>query len=365
MTTRREFLGQATVAAVATGAMTGADADDTPSGSHQAAVNTASLLKTYKIPHTDLTVSRLAFGCAMIGWDWSSPDFADKTAPIIRTAYEQGVTFFDLADVYGNGNAERALGNVLRQSPGVRHKIVVQTKCGDRLKDGTSLDNSYEHIVRSAAGSLSRLGIEHLDLLLLHWPDSLVQPDEVARAFDELKRSGKVRYFGVSNHSPMQIEILQKSVKQPLVTNQIQLGLMHWFVLPNGWKAFATHADEGVATLDYCRVHNIQVQAYSPLKSDNFWAPPSLLNPPPDASPEIKAAVQLLADLSRKYDATPAAIMLAWLLRHPAGTVPIMGATKAEHVVQGCVADRIELTRAEWYSLLAAAARIQPPPKVA
>ena len=355
MSTRRDFVLQTaaaiTVAAAASRCAVSATEPPGPMAGRQ--------LKKYRIAHSNLTVSRLAFGCAMLGWDWSSPDFSTKTVPIIRTAYEQGITLFDLADVYGNGSSEIALGKLLQQSPGLRTKLVIQTKCGDRFAEGDSVDNSGQHIITSVEGSLQRLQTDYLDILLLHWPDSLVQPQEVADAFDRLKRAGKVRNFGVSNHSPAQYEILKQHVHQPLIANQIQLGLMHWSVPTQMPKASLTHADEGVATLDYCRAHDIWVQAYSPLKSDNINNPPNLLNPPSSAPPAVSDAVQLLADLAKKYDATPAAIMLAWLLCHPAGITPIIGATKAEHIIEACAADRIDLTRVEWYSLLDAATKIQ------
>jgi predicted oxidoreductase len=330
-------------------------------GAHPSELSAKTLMNTYRIARTDLIVSRLSFGCAMLGWDWSSSDFAARAIPIIQSAYDQGINFFDLADVYGNGSSEAALGKVLGQSPGMRHQIVIQTKCGDRFKEGRTVDNSRERIVSAVEGSLMRLGTDYLNLLLLHWPDSLVQPEEVAEAFDHLKHSGKVLYFGVSNHSPLQYELLRKYVRQPLITNQIQLGLMHWYVEAQSLKASLTHGDEGVATVDYCRVHDIWVQAYSPLKSESAGNPPSLLDPPANATREVKEAVNLLDDLTRKYSATPAAIMLAWLLRHPAKITPIIGAKTTEHVAEACAADRIELTRVEWYTLLAAASKIQAP----
>ena len=314
-----------------------------------------------KIPRTDLTVSRLAFGCAMLGWDWSSPDFVARTVPVIRTAYDQGITFFDVADVYGNGSSETALGEVLKESSGLRHKVVVQSKCGDRFKDRSTIDNSREHILTSVEGSLRRLGTDYLDILLLHWPDSLVQPEEVAKAFDELKHSGKVRYFGVSNHSPTQYELLQKYVRQRLIANQIELGLLHWCFIPRGGKASFVHADDGVATLDYCRLHDIWVQAYSPLSADDIGNAPNVFNPPTNAPAATQEMAKLLGDLADKYKANRAAVMLAWLLRHPADITPIVGTTKAQHLVDDCVADKIELTREEWYSLLAAATKFRFP----
>jgi predicted oxidoreductase len=315
-------------------------------------------MRVAKLPRTDVTASRLAFGCAMLGWDWDSPDFVTKSVPIIKTAVDQGITFFDTADVYGYGKAETALGEVLKASPGLRAKLIIQTKVGDRFREG-EINNSYEHIMAAVAGSLERLGTDHVDGLLLHWPDSLVNPEEVAKAFDELKHKGKVRYFGVSNHNPYQIELLQRIVRQPLVVNQIQLGLMHWYSEPPVEKGFLTHGFEGVISVDYARAHDIQIQAYSPLKTDNIGSLTTLLKPPVDATPEVQRAAQILSDLGKKYQVSVAAVMIAWLLRHPAGIVPIIGATKSEHVVENAAAAHVELTRLEWYSLMNAAAAIQ------
>jgi len=358
MSTRREFLTQAAVATV----MTSAAAAPVAVAESKAAPATATTgkpagpMKTYTIPHTDLVVSRLAYGNAMIGSDWNSPDFIAQTVPVIRAAYEQGITFFDTADVYAHGKSEEALGQVLKDIPGSRHRLVIQSKSG--IIEGGAIDSSREHITSAVEGSLKRLGSDRLDILLLHWPDDLVQPQEVAQAFDDLQRAGKVRYFGVSNYSPAQIELLRTQVRQPLVINQIQLGLAHWYTEASPSKGAITHGAEGVATLDYCRTHDIQVQAYSPLKAESVGKPPNLLNAPADAPAEERAAAQALQDVARTHDCSPAAVMLAWLLHHPAGIVPIIGATKAEHVIDNCAADRIELSRAEWYALLRAAAKI-------
>jgi predicted oxidoreductase len=354
MSTRREFLTQtaaAGVAAIAAQEVAKAQPEDAIVGQP---------LSTIAVPHTDLKVSRLAFGCAMLGVDWNSPEFLDKTVPVVRAALNGGIRFFDLADVYGYGKAEQALGEVLKRFPSLRHQVVIQTKCGDRFIDGGVVDCSRKHIQRSAEGSLTRLGTDYLDLYLLHWPDALVEPDEVANAFDDLHRSGKVRHFGVSNHNPFQIELLQKVVRQPLVTNQIQLGLAHWFVTPDPEKMSFTHSIDGAANLDYCRMRGIQVQAYSPLKADGIEKPPNLLNPAADATPAVKTAAKLLADLAAKNDVVPAAVMLAWLLHHPAGIVPIIGATNPKHVIEACAAVSVRLNRDEWYQLLSAATAIQP-----
>jgi predicted oxidoreductase len=359
MSTRREFLTQAAVASfVASAAAAPAAATESKADPATASAGKpAGAMKTYTVPHTDLVVSRLAYGNAMIGSDWNSPDFIAETVRVMKAAYEQGITFFDTADVYAHGKSEEALGQLLKDIPGSRRQVVIQSKCS--MREGGVIDSSREHITEAVEGSLKRLGTDHLDILLLHWPDSLIEPTEVARAFDELHRVGKVRYFGVSNYSPYQIELLRKHVRQPLVANQIQLGLAHWYTDTGAAKGAETHGAEGVVTLDYCRLQDIQVQAYSPLKSASVGKPPNLLNPAADVSAEVRKAVDALADVARSHDTSPAAIMLAWLLHHPAAIVPIIGATKVEHVIDNCAADRVQLSRAEWYSLLRATAQIE------
>lgn len=331
-------------------------------------------MKTCKIPHTDLTVSRIAYGCAMLGgWDQEpiNANVISKAARTINTAYDSGITFFDHADLYSFGKSEEVFGRALKQSPGLREKITIQSKCGQyfsagwRPGDPILVDLSREHIVRSVEGSLKRLGIEHLDILLLHIPDPLAQREEIAAAFDELHSSGKVRYFGLSNYIAAQIELLQKFVRQPLVANQIHLGLAHPHAIADGMEitmsvrsgspkmlSSAYAGIVGSGTLDYCQLHNIQVQAWSPLRGD-------LLKPPADAAPEIKQTAQLLADLAKEKNATPSAVALAWLLRHPARIAPVIGASSLEHIVENCAADDIALSRQEWFALFASAAEIQ------
>lgn len=326
-------------------------------------------MNTYKVPHTGLVVSRIAYGTAMLGSAHHSSDFIAKTVRAMHTAYDNGITFFDLADVYGAGRSEAALSELLKQLPGLRDKIVIQSKCGLRLPDGwipgdplgvgaITADLSREHIVSAVEGSLERLGTDHLDILLLHLPDPLAEPEEVAQAFDHLKGSGKVRYFGVSNHNPVQIDLLRKYVQQPLVANQIRLGLAHYFPIA---ERQAEGRFTGVGALvDYCRLHDIQVQAYSPLRGGNASDTPVLVDPTADASPELKQVAQVVADIAKTHNTTAGAVMLAWLLRHPAGIVPIIGASKPEHVIDNCVADRVDLSREEWNTLFYAAAAIQP-----
>jgi len=365
MSTRREFLTQTAAATLLTSAAPPLSSSSTAAQEPKAGASTpakaAAPMQTYTIPHTDLVVSRLAYGCAMIGLDWTSQDAAARTVSAVRTAHEQGITLFDTADIYGHGKSELALGEVLKGSPGLRHHLVIQSKCG--IGEAGSIDNSREHIASAVEGSLGRLGTDRLDILLVHWPDNLVEPEEVAKAFDDLHRAGKVRYFGVSNHSRWQIELLQKHVRQPLVINQIQLGLAHWYTEAGPSKGAITHGDEGVAGLDYCRAHDIHVQAYSPLKGANIGKPPNLLDVAPDAPPEVSKAAQALQEVASNHAASPAAVMLAWLLHHPARIAPIIGATKTEHVIDNCAADRIQLSRLEWYSLLRAVSQIETQPQ--
>jgi predicted oxidoreductase len=338
-------------------------------------------VKTYAIEHTDLTVSRIAYGCASLGgWNKGVVDAETvRTAErLVRTACEIGITLFDHADFYGFGNGELAFGEVLKRAPGLRDRIVIQSKCGQLMpgdpepSDPYRVDLSRAHILEAVEGSLRRLHTDHLDILLLHTPDALMEPQEIGEAFEALKASGKVRYFGVSNHTAGQIARLQKQVGEPLVVNQIQLGLGHSHpivdgleftvevgqdigqVMGGGPKAqFANNclAPAGTGTFDYCCLHDIQVQAWSPLRGD-------LLAPQPSSPPRLRRAAELVAEIAARKGVTPAAIALAWLLRHPAGIVPVFGTMSAEHLVENCRADEVELSRSEWYALLAATGQL-------
>jgi predicted oxidoreductase len=333
-------------------------------------------MKTYKIANTDLAVSRIAFGTASLGGEWdkqpvSQDTIADATR-IIHTAYDNGITLFDHADIYGFGKSEAAFGEVLKASPGLRSKIVIQSKCGIRWEDEPQsgdprrMDYSRDHIVSAVEGSLRRLHTEHLDILLLHHPDPLIQPEEVAHAFDSLKREGKVRYFGVSNHTPIQLELLRKYIRQPIITNEVSIGLanpglitegndstLELFGLREGAERTAG-AVVDTGTIDYCRLNGIQVQAYSPLRGVPFKAPPA------DATPQAKQLWTVLDDLAKDRNSTPASIALAWLLRHPASIVPITETKNPEHLIDNCTAYRINLTREEWYRLWIAALGVPP-----
>jgi predicted oxidoreductase len=238
--------------------------------------------------------------------------------------------------------------------------------------DPYRVDLSRMHIIESVEGSLKRLCTDHLDILLLHVPDALMIPEEIGEAFEELKRSGKVRYFGVSNYSATQIARLQKKISERLIINQIQLGLANShpivdgmeFVLEVGQdvrevmggsgKSEFANAYTGISsagTFDYCCLHDIQIQAWSPLRGD-------ILSPLSANSPRIKRTGELLAEMAAQKGVTPAAIALAWLLRHPAGIVPVFGTSSPEHLVENCEADSVILSRKEWYALFTVAGQL-------
>ena len=309
-------------------------------------------MKTYPLSPTNFHVSRIAYGCMNLG------HVEDKTAAdLVAGACAQGINFFDHADIYAGGKSEAVFGRVLQQSPGLRDRIILQSKCGIRGSntpqpgDPGRYDFSYEHITNSVNGSLQRLQTDHLDILLLHRPDALAEPAEVARAFHDLQRAGKVQHFGVSNHTGAQVALLQKYLDQPLVANQLQLSLLHAHLIDDGVAANISarpHAAAG-GTLDDCRLHNILVQAWSPLDKGKLIAPPA------DAEPHIQTTAALVSQLATAHGVSREAIALAWLLRHPAGIQPIVGTTKIDRLIAGCQADAVALSREEWYHLFIAA----------
>ena len=332
---------------------------------------TSRYMKKLRVPHTDLSVSCIAYGCAnLAAWNTNSLGGEDKrrAAQLIHTALEQGITLFDHADLYAFGKAETLFGEVLKASPALRQKIVLQSKCGQVFSPDFQwgkpiyVDLTRQHIETSVEGSLKRLGTDYLDILLLHAPSTLIKPDEVAAAFDQLHRDGKVRYFGVSNYGPSQIQLLKTSVGQPIVANQIHLGLgcPQAFVdgteftveLAQGGGGSGCRSATTAGVLDYCRIEDIQIQAWSPVRGD-------LLSLRADPAPELEALVHKLAGMAKSKQTTPAALALAWLLHHPAGIVPITGSGTPEHISENCTADRITLTGAEWYGLLAAAVELK------
>lgn len=318
-------------------------------------------MKTYILPTTTLGITRLAYGCMQIGGGWNhdalTADVRTRATKVVAAALEHGINFFDHADIYCYGKSETVFGEIMRELNVARDSIVLQSKCGIRFPgqpnagDPERFDFSYEHILYSVENSLRRLQTDYLDILLLHRPDALVEPQEVARAFDELQRAGKVRYFGVSNHTWAQIELLKKFVKQPIVVNQVEVNLLHADLIDDGmFFNTSPRAYTGIGgTLDYCRANDILIQAWAPVANGLLFAPPD------DAETKVKRAAGLIAQFAQMKGTSKEAIALAWLMRHPAGIQPILGTTKPERVAASCRVDEVELSREEWYALLKAA----------
>lgn len=313
------------------------------------------------MPNTEFLVSRLAFGIGMFASGWQRADYPARTLAAIRCAYEAGINLFDTADVYANGASEQALGEFIGKSAHIRDTLIIQSKCGLQVSSDWEpgqpvssarmrVDLSCRHIVTAVESSLKRMRTDRMDVLLLHSPSPLMEPEEVAKAFDALKGGGKVVHFGVSGYNAMQIELLQRSVDAPLVANQIWVGLGHCA------PVIEQSGHGGI--VDYCRLHEIQVQAFSPLKCGGIFEQPVLLDSSLESSAEIRALARMLKEMAQTHAVTPAAIMLAWLLRHPAGIVPVIGASTATHITENCAADRLQLSDDEWQTLTEAAALI-------
>ncbi len=308
----------------------------------------------FSLPHTESMVSRIAYGCLAIGRQPCDDVRArETTTRILEAALSCGINFFDHADIYANGRSEELFGDVLRQDPSLRDQMIVQSKCGVRFegdpKDTSPgrYDFSYDHIVTSAEGSLRRLRIDQLDVLLLHRPDPLIEPDEVARAFDDLYRDGKVRCFGVSNFNAGQMALLQQSLSQPLVVNQLEISLLHHYLINENVVFNQTESVQAGTggTLDYCRLREIRVQPWSPI------ARGKIITPSANAAETTQAVARQLAIDAQTHQTSPEAIALAWLLRHPARLQPIIGSTNLQRITNCCKADAIELSREQWYTL--------------
>ena len=318
-------------------------------------------MKHYQIANTDLSVSRIAYGSMGLGKNWDqtplSDDLKNKANDLVKAAYEHGVNHIDLADIYAWGKSDAAVGYALEQDPGLREKLVLQAKAGiiiganPDFGQPSRYDYSYEHLTEGVAGTLERLGTDYVDILAFHRPDPLVDLDEVARAAEYLSKQGMVRYFGVSNHSPLQIELLKKALGVPLVVNQLELSLPHHHLISRGILVNQTAATfvNAEETLEYCRLNDITIQAWSPVAGGKLFKTGA------DTPENVKATQKLLTELAEEKETTQEAIALGWLLRHPAGIQPIVGTTNLERLADSVKADEVELSRKEWYRLLEAA----------
>lgn len=306
-------------------------------------------MKRQMLGNSMLEVPAVAAGCMRIhALDESQVD------EYIHTCLELGISFFDHADIYGKGSCESLFGRVFEQTEFRREDIILQSKCG--IVPGVMYDFSKEHILQSVEESLRRLRTDYLDILVLHRPDALVESEEVAEAFDILEGSGKVRHFGVSNHTPMQIELLKRYVKQDLLVNQMQLSLPFSNMIAAGLEANmltdgAVNRDGSV--LDYCRLHDMTLQAWSPFQYGFFEG----VFIDSDQYPELN---QVLGDLAERYGTTKTGIATAWILRHPANIQMIAGTTNLKRMREIGLASEIRLTREEWYQLYLSAGHILP-----
>jgi predicted oxidoreductase len=305
-------------------------------------------MKYIKIPNTDLNVSEIALGCMRLT-QLTNP----QIATLVHTALDQGINFFDHADIYGGGKCEEKFSEALGLTPALRDRMLLQSKVGIRP---TSFDFSKAHILEAVDGSLKRLNTDHLDVLLLHRPDALVEPEQVAEAFDILQSSGKVRYFGVSNQNPMQIELLKKSVQQKLLFNQLQFSITNTGMIDAGINVnmqIDRSIDRDGGILDYCRLHDMTIQPWSPFQY-GFFEGAFLGN---DKFPELNRTIDAIA---ASRGVTNTAIAIAWILRHPARMQPILGTTNPGRLQDACQASNVTLTHQEWYDIYLAAGNKLP-----
>lgn len=305
-------------------------------------------MKTMTIGQTGVQASRIALGCMRL------TGLKEKKAitEYIETAAELGINFYDHADIYGGGEAESLFGECM--PTGLRENILIQTKCA--IRPGCCFDFSYDHIIQSVEGSLKRLKTDYVDFLLLHRPDTLMEEEDIARAFEHLETSGKVRFFGVSNQNSMQLALMNKFCGGKIAVNQLQFSIPHCDIIDSGINV-NIHNDAGAnrdgSVLEYCRLNDITIQAWSPFQYGMFEG--CFIGS--EKFPELNLVLKRLAE---KYNATANAIAIAWILRHPAGIQPIVGTINAERLKGIAKAADIYLTREEWYELYLAAGKQLP-----
>lgn len=301
-----------------------------------------------EIGQTGLQASRIALGCMRM----SSLETA-QAQQVITTALEQGINFFDHADIYGGGQSESRFAQAIAGLDLRREDYILQSKCG--IQKGY-FDFSMAHIISSVEASLTRLGTDYLDLLVLHRPDALVEPEEVAEAFYQLKQAGKVKHFGVSNHNRFQIELLQSYLDQPLAVNQMQLSPAHTPMIDAGLNVNmqnqASH-DRDNGTIEYCRLNKVTLQAWSPFQIDLgqglFMGHPA-----------YQQLTKTIEGYAEKYGVSTEAIIVAWILRHPAKIQTIVGSMNPERLKKIAQAERIQLPRPEWYDIYTSAGNSLP-----
>lgn len=295
-----------------------------------------------------MEASRISLGCMRM-----EQISVQEAQTLLKVALEKGINFFDHADCYGDGESERVFSKAMNMDKSMRDQIFLQSKCGIR-KDGLPrYDFSRDYIIKSVDGILKRLDTDYLDALLLHRPDPLVEPEEVAEAFDRLHSAGKVRYFGVSNQSPMLMELLSKYVKQPLIINQLQFSIAHTLMMD--YQIFFNTdtpqaVDRSSEILEYCRLKNITIQAWSPFQYGFFQG--SFVD-----NPKFPQINEVLDRIAKEKNVSKSAIVVAWILRHPAKMQVIAGTTNPGRLSDICQGDDVCISREEWYEIYCAMGR--------
>jgi predicted oxidoreductase len=310
--------------------------------------------------------STIAFGCMGLGGNWENnsidAEHIKHAHQTVDAALDAGMTFFDHADIYSRGKAEQVFGEVLKQRPELRDKITLQSKCAIRLRDEQNpqqYDFSPDWILQSVENSLKRLNTEQLDILLLHRPDPLMEPELIAETFNALQKSGKVKHFGVSNMQQHQMAFLQSALSEPLVVNQVELSLSHLAFIEEGvttGNSGEPIANYGAGTLEYCQLNNIQLQSWGSLSQGLFSGADVSKH-----SQNIQQTAELVSRLAAEYQTSREAIVLAWLMRHPANIQPIIGTTNPTRIQNCAQAENITLSRNHWYELWLAARGRQLP----
>ncbi len=305
-------------------------------------------MKTINLGKTTLIIPSVALGCMRI----TELEYSE-VPNYLSLAIDLGINFFDHADIYGRGECERIFAGGFSKTGVSRDKVILQSKCG--IVPGQMYDSSYEYIINAVDGILTRLHTDYLDILLLHRPDALVEPEEVSKAFDELKTKGKVRFFGVSNHRPAQIDLLKKYVNEELCVNQMQFSIPFSQMITEGMEAnmqTEKAVDRSGSVLDYCRLNNITMQAWSPFRGRNG----SFIDDN-QTYPDLNWS---LGELAAKYHTSKTAIAAAWIMRHPANIQIVAGTMNRQRLSDIAKAAEIRLTREEWYRLYQSAGNILP-----
>lgn len=305
-------------------------------------------MKNISIANGKIQGSEIALGCMRI-----SQMNIEEVESLVKTSMECGINFFDHADIYGKGKSEEIFGDVLLREPSLREKMIIQTKCG--IRPGF-YDFSKEHIVKSVEESLKKLKTDYVDTLLLHRPDTLMEPEEVSEAFSKLHKEGKVKYFGVSNHNPMQIELLNKYLNNKIVINQLQFSIMHTGIIDNGLNVnmkIDPSIDRDGSILEYCRLKDITIQAWSPFQY-GFFEGVFLDN---DKFPELNEKID---NIAKEKGVSNTAIAISWILRHPAKIQTIVGTTNKKRIQDISKASEIDMTRQQWYEIYRAAGNKLP-----